>query len=70
MSTGGYWTTTSVVNLKASLYTHASKDALWTGSITVTDPNYVDQAAASIAQNIFADWQKNNLLKPIVKPGR
>jgi hypothetical protein len=63
VSTGGYWTTTSVVNLKASLFTRASKDALWTGDITITDPNYVDQAAASIAQSIYADWKKNNLLK-------
>jgi len=63
VSTGGYWTTTSVVNLKASLFTHASKDPLWTGEITITDPNYVDQAASSIAQSIYADWKKNNLLK-------
>jgi hypothetical protein len=63
VSTGGYWTTTSVVNLKASLYTRASKDPVWTGDITVTDPNYVDQAANSIASEIFADWQKYGLLK-------
>jgi hypothetical protein len=63
VSTGGYWTTTSVINLKASLYTHGSKEALWTGDITVTDPQYVDQAAASIAQFIYADWQKYGLLK-------
>lgn len=63
ITTGGYWTTTSVVNLKASLYTKSSNDALWTSDISVTDPNYVDQAATQIAQSIFADWQKNNLLK-------
>jgi len=68
VTTGGYWTTTSVVNLKASLYTKTSKDAVWTGDITVTDPNYVDQAANTIAQDIYADWQKNNMLKyPPVK---
>ncbi len=68
VTTGGYWTTTSVVNLKASLYTKTSKDAVWTGDITVTDPNYVDQAANSIAQDIYADWQKYNMLKyPPVK---
>jgi hypothetical protein len=66
VSTGGYWTSTSVINLQASLYTKGSKDALWTGEITVTDPQYVDQAAVEIAQNIFADWQKYGLLKPIV----
>ena len=63
VTTGGYWTTTSVVNLKDSLYTKSSKDPVWTGDITITDPNYVDQAAVSIAQSIFADWKKNNLLK-------
>jgi len=68
VTTGGYWTTTSVVNLKASLYTKSSKDAIWTSDITVTDPNYVDQSATTIAQDIYADWQKNNLLKyPPVK---
>ncbi len=68
VTTGGYWTTTSVVNLKASLYTKNSKDAIWTADITVTDPNYVDQSATTIAQDIYADWQKYNLLKyPPVK---
>jgi len=63
VTTGGYWTTTSVINLKASVYTKATKEPLWTADITVTDPNYVDQAAASIAQNIYADWKQNNMLK-------
>ncbi len=68
VTTGGYWTTTSVVNLKASLYTKSSAEAIWTGDITVTDPNYVDQSATTIAQDIYADWQKNDLLKyPPVK---
>jgi hypothetical protein len=61
---GGYWTTTSTVNLKALLYTTKNtQGAVWTADVTVTDPNYVDQAATTIAQDIFADWQKNNLLK-------
>lgn len=63
VTTGGYWTTTSVVNLKASLYTKTSKDAVWTADITVTDPNYVDQSATTIAQDVYADWLKNNMLK-------
>jgi hypothetical protein len=65
VSTGGYWTTTSVINLEASVYTHGSKDALWTGQITVTDPQYVDQSAVNIAQYIYADWLKYGLLKPV-----
>ncbi len=63
VATGGYWTTTSVVNLKASLYVKQAEGAVWTADVTVTDPNYVDQAANSIAQQVYADWQKNNLLK-------
>jgi hypothetical protein len=66
VSTGGYWTTTSVLNLTASLYCWGSKDAVWTGEITVTDPNYVDQVSVQIAQQIFADWQKYGLLKSVV----
>ena len=66
VSTGGYWTTTSVVNLQASLYVKGSKEALWTGQITVTDPQYVDQSAVNIAQNIYAYWQKYGLLKSVV----
>jgi hypothetical protein len=64
MVSGGYWTTTSVVNLSAYLYQSGAKDgAAWTGDITVTNPDYVDQSATTIAQDIYADWQKNNLLK-------
>jgi len=63
VTTGGYWTTTSVVNLQASIYTKSTKDPLWTGDITITDPNYVDQAALTIAQDIYADWVNNNMLK-------
>ena len=62
VTTGGYWTTTSVINLKASVYTHTSKEPLWTSEIQVTDPQYIDQAAVNIARSIYADWQNNNLL--------
>jgi len=64
MATGGYWTTTSTINLKALLYTSKNaQGALWTGDVTVTDANYVDQASTTIAQKIYTDWQNNNLLK-------
>jgi hypothetical protein len=65
VSTGGYWTSTSVVNLKANLYVKGSKDPLWTSDISVTDPTYVDQSAATIAGYIYGDWQKNNMLKSV-----
>jgi hypothetical protein len=62
---GGYWSTTSTVNLSAYLYVANSnkEGALWTGDLTVTDPQYVDQAATQVAQKIYADWKNNNLLK-------
>ena len=63
VSTGGYWTVTHVINLSAKLYVKGSKDPLWTGEVSVTDPDYVDVAANSIAQQIYADWQKQNILK-------
>jgi hypothetical protein len=65
VSTGGYWTTTSVVNLTANLYVKGSKDPLWTSEIQVTDPTYVDQSATTIAGYIYGDWQKNNVLKSV-----
>jgi len=61
--TGGYWVTTSTVNLKADLYVKSSQEAVWTGDITVTDPNYVDKAATLIAQDVYNNWVKDNLVK-------
>ncbi|MEI6682574.1 MAG: hypothetical protein WCO44_08100 [Bacteroidota bacterium] len=63
VSTGGYWTATHVVNLKASVYTHASKEPLWTAEIKVTDPKYVDEAAMNIARNVYSSWESSGLLK-------
>jgi hypothetical protein len=65
-TTGGYWTTTAVIHLTATLYVHGAPEGIWTGDITVTDPEYVDQIAANIGSDIFTDWQKYGLLKPIV----
>lgn len=66
LTSGGYWMTTRVVNLKASLYTTSAKrasGALWTSDITVTEPQYIDRAATNIAKQIYADWQKYQILK-------
>lgn len=64
MTTGGYWTTTSVVNLKASLFTKDSKDAIWTADISITDPNYVDESATIIAKDIYNNWKSVSLVAP------
>lgn len=63
VTSGGYWVTTSVVNLQANLYHNHNNDLLWTASITIDDPNYVDEVSYNIASDIYSDWQKNGLLK-------
>jgi hypothetical protein len=60
---GGSWSTTSTVNLRANLYGTKKDMLLWSGDLTVTDPSDVNAEALQIAQVIFADWVKNNLLK-------
>ena len=63
-TTGGYWTTTSIVKLHASLFTRVSKkDGLWTGEISVTDPQYIDQSAVAIARYIYSEWKNYNMIK-------
>lgn len=62
-TTGGYWTTNVVLNLTAKLYVKGSKDPVWTGEIKIPNPEYIDQVASNIAQNIYVDWKKENLIK-------
>jgi hypothetical protein len=63
MTTGGYWTTTTTINLNTKLYVKDASEAIWTADITVTDPSSTSEAATTIAQKIYADWQKYNLVK-------
>jgi len=64
VTSGGYWVTTSTVNLKANLYANSDNLLLWSADITVTDPQYLDEIATRIASQFYADWQRNGLLKP------
>jgi hypothetical protein len=64
-TTGGYWTSTTTINLTANLYVKGSKEPLYTSEIQVTDPQYIDQVAATIAGYIYGDWQKNNVMKSV-----
>jgi len=65
---GGYWTTTSTVNVKSVMYdVKNTQGAFWTADISVTDLQYVDQAALQLAQKIYADWQNYGILKPVAK---
>jgi hypothetical protein len=66
-TTGGYWTSSTTLNLTANLYVKGSKEPLYTSEIKVQDPQYIDQVAATIAGYIYGDWQKNGVLKPVEK---
>ena len=63
VTTGGYWTTTTIVNLTANLYGNRKDEILWTASVSITDANYIDQAGSDIAKSVYQDWTKDNLLK-------
>lgn len=63
VTTGGYWVTSSVINLEANLYSNSDNGLLWQASITVDDPQYIDQTSYQLAAQIYADWAKSGLLK-------
>ena len=63
VTSGGYWATTSTVNLHANLYANSNNNLLWTGDISIDDPDYVDEVTLKVAAQIYADWQRNGLLK-------
>jgi len=63
VTSGGYWVTTSTVNLHANLYANSNNDLIWTADIAIDDPNYIDEVSYKIAAQIYSDWQKNGLLK-------
>ncbi len=63
VTTGGYWTTTTIVNLTANLYGNKKDELLWTASVSITDPNYIDEAGTAIAKSVYQDWLKENILK-------
>jgi hypothetical protein len=67
---GGGWTTTSTVNLRATLYDTKNDVVLWTGDLTLTDPGDVSASSLRIAQTIFADWLKYGLPKNPPPPAK
>ena len=63
VTSGGYWTTTTIVNLTANLYGNSKDELIWTAQVSITDPDYIDTASTEIAKDVYQDWQKNNVLK-------
>ncbi len=63
VTTGGYWATTSTVNLQANLYANSNNGLIWTGDISISDPDYVDEVTLKVASQIYSDWQKDGFLK-------
>jgi len=63
VTTGGYWVSTSVVNLHANLYSNSNNGLIWTAEISIDDPQYIDQVSYQVAAQMYADWAKNGLLK-------
>ena len=63
VTSGGYWATSSTVNLQANLYANSNNDLIWTAEIAVNDPQYIDQATSNIISQIYSDWQRSGLLK-------
>jgi hypothetical protein len=67
VTSGGYWATTSTINLSANLYANSNNALIWTGEISISDPEYIDEVSLKVASQIYADWQKNGLLKMAAK---
>jgi hypothetical protein len=63
VTSGGYWATSSTLNLQANLYSNISNELIWSASIALVDPQYIDQASVQVISQIYNDWVKNGLLK-------
>ncbi len=63
VTSGGYWTTTTVINLTANLYGNKKDELLWTAQVSITDPEYVDTSSTEIAKSVYRDWLKSDILK-------
>jgi hypothetical protein len=66
VTTGGYWTETNIINLTSNLYNTTDKSLVWTGKISVTDPEYVDLTSTKITKYIYSEWEKEGLV-PVKK---
>ncbi|MCK9421902.1 MAG: hypothetical protein M0Q38_04840 [Bacteroidales bacterium] len=67
VTTGGYWVSSSTVNIHANLYANSNNDLIWTAEIAIDNPQYIDEISYQIAAQMYADWQKSGLLKNVAR---
>lgn len=60
---GGNYYIDKTYNLRAMLYTVQTDALVWSGDLSIPDPNDVTSAAQQLAQTIFNDWVAKQLLK-------
>ena len=66
----GGWSTSTTYNLRSSLYNINNDQKIWAGDLTVTDPNNLSSGMQQVAQAIYADWVKNQVLKNPPPPAK
>ncbi len=62
VTSGGYWSTTTVVKLRANLYTKSDNQLLWTAEISIENPEHVDAVSYALAEKLYTDWNYNKLI--------
>jgi hypothetical protein len=60
---GGTYSTSTTYTIRASLYDVSSGKMIWSGDVQVTDPNDTSTGMTQVAQVIYNDWVKNQVLK-------
>ena len=63
----GYYSESTTYRVQANLYTTADEKLIWTGDLSTTDPSSIETAAMQIAQSVYDDWVKNNIVKAAEK---
>jgi hypothetical protein len=58
----GYYSVSTTYHCQANLYLVNGNKLIWTGDLSSTDPTSIEDAASHMAQSIYNDWVKNNLV--------
>lgn len=69
---GGAWgstvSTSTTYTIRATLYDLSSGKMIWSGDVQVFDPNDISSGMTQVAQAVFNDWVKNQVLKNPPQP--